>query len=164
MEEKIKNRIKYTIQKSYPEVAMLYRFGSRTDGSAGPSSDHDFAVLLDRQVDPAIHRSNLASELSKQLGTSRIDLVLFQNAPIELAFSVISQGEILFERDVNTRVEFEARIMGLYFDALPFLRRTRQEIIEENSHAARIQRYREALGRTEGTLGQIRAPEGKEQA
>ncbi|MGM0425310.1 MAG: type VII toxin-antitoxin system MntA family adenylyltransferase antitoxin, partial [Thermodesulfobacteriota bacterium] len=151
MQEATRSSIREIIQKSYPEVAMLYVFGSRADGSAGPCSDHDFAVLLDRQMDQATLRSSLASELSRQLGTSRVDLVLLGHAPLELAFAVISKGEILYERDVNTRVEFEARIMGLYFDALPFLRRTRQEIIEESSHAARVQRYREALGRTEGT-------------
>lgn len=164
MQKKAISSIKGIIQKSYPEVGLLYLFGSRADGSAGPYSDYDFAVLLDRQPEKATLRCNLASELCWQLETSRVDLVLLQDAPIELAFAVISQGEILYERDVNTRVEFEARIMGLYYDALPFLRRTRQEIIEESSHAARVQRYREALGRTEGTLGQIRAPEGKEQA
>ncbi|MBS3809477.1 MAG: nucleotidyltransferase domain-containing protein [Desulfobacterales bacterium] len=160
---KAEKMIRHIIENDYPEVAMLYRFGSRVDGTAGPQSDYDFAALVDRQGDSAAIRSGLASELSRQLGTSRIDLVLLQNAPIDLAFAIISKGEILYERNINTRVEFEARIMGLYFDALPFLKMARQQIIKENGHAARVQRYRKALGRTQGTLGQIRSPEGKKQ-
>lgn len=142
---------------------MLYRFGSRVDGTAGPQSDFDFAVVLDRDADSAAVRSGLASELARQTGSNRIDLVLLENAPIELAFAVISKGEILYERDVKTRVEFEARIMSLYSDALPFLKMVRNDIIEENGHAARVQRYRKALGRTQGTIGQIGTPERKEQ-
>ncbi len=151
------------IEKDFPEVAMLYRFGSRVDGTAGPGSDYDFAVLLERQANSGAIRSRLASELARQTGSNRIDLVLLDNAPIELVFAVISKGEILYERDVETRVEFEARIMSLYSDALPFLRMVRNDILKENGHAARVQRYRKALGRTQGTLGQIGAPEGKKQ-
>lgn len=155
--------IAHIIEKYYPEIAMLYRFGSRVEGTAGPSSDYDFAVLLDREVDPAATRSSFASELSRQLGTSRIDLVLLRNAPVELAFAIVSKGEILYERDVATRVAFESRIMGLYFDALPFLKKAHQDIIQENGHANRVQRYRKTLGRTQGTLGQIGAIKGKKQ-
>ena len=65
---------------------------------------------------------------------------------------------LAYERSVEVRVDFEAKIMGLYFDSLPFLRRHREDIIEENPYAARVLRYRKAFGRTQRTLDQIGAP------
>ena len=82
--------------------------------------------------------------------------------PIDLAFAVISQGSILYERDIQTKIDCEARIMGLYFDYLPFLKLARQDIIKgDDDHADRVRRYRTALGRTQKTLGQVGADQGK---
>jgi predicted nucleotidyltransferase len=146
----------------FPEIALAYLFGSRVEGNLGPQSDYDFAILVDREAGGPKVRSELSSALSRELQTSRVDVVLLREAPIELAFSVISEGEIIYERDVQTRVDFEARIMGLYFDYLPFLRMAREDIIKGDDHAVRARRYRQALGRTQGALGQIGAPQGKE--
>ncbi|MFP4035656.1 MAG: type VII toxin-antitoxin system MntA family adenylyltransferase antitoxin, partial [Desulfovermiculus sp.] len=157
MTDEGKYRISKLIDQKYPSIAMTYLFGSRVEGNIGPKSDYDFAVLLDRDADKAGVRSSLTSNLAGLLRSPRIDVVILNNAPIELSFAVISQGEILYERDVATRVDFEAKVMGLYFDYLPFLRRSRDDILKEDPYAARVLRYREALGRTQGTLDQIRA-------
>ena len=162
MQTDLLKRVSHIIEMDFPEVKMAYLFGSRVEGHLGPLSDYDFALLVERDADAAAVRSSFASALSNLMGSTRIDVVLLRKAPIELAFAVISQGEIVYERDVATRVEFEARIMGLYFDALPFLRMARQDIIKGDDHAARVQRYRKALGRTQGALGQIGASQRKE--
>lgn len=149
------------IIKEFQSVDLVYLFGSRLEGNLGPLSDYDFAVLIDRNADGPWIRSDLGSALSRELQTYRVDVILLHEAPIDLAFAVIKKGKILYERDVLTRVDFEARIMGLYFDYLPFLRLAWQDIIGGNEHAHRIRRYRKALGRTQRTLGQIRADQGK---
>jgi uncharacterized protein len=137
-------------------VLLVYLFGSRASGQAGPGSDYDLGVLLDRQEDSAARRARLTHELVVILGTSAADVVFLNQAPPELAFAVI-QGQLMYERDLAARVEFEAYVMGRYYDYLPYLRAQRAEILKGGDHAARVQRYREALGRTERTLGQIRA-------
>lgn len=141
-------------------VLLVYLFGSRAVGQAGPGSDYDLGILLDRGQDSPERRARLAHELAVILGTSKIDVVFLNQAPPELAFAVI-QGTLLYERDLASRVEYEARVMSRYCDYLPYLRTQRAEILEGKDHGARVQRYREALGRTERTLREIRAAQGQ---
>jgi predicted nucleotidyltransferase len=145
-----------------PAIHLVYLFGSQVTGNVGPASDYDFGVLLDRAAAWPQTRAELGHRLAKALDTGRIDLVLLNRAPIELAFAVIAQGELLFERDVATWVEYEARIMSLYGDYLPILREQRRDILEDKGHDTRVQRYQAALGRTERTLREIRAAQGED--
>ena len=139
----------------FPQIRLGYLFGSRAGGLDGPVSDWDMAVLADRGAANPDLRSCLTVQLAKRLEGGKIDLILLNTAPVELAFSVISTGEILYERDVATRVDYEARVMGLYFDYLPVLRDQRRDILQGEDYAARVHRYRKTLGRTIGSLGQI---------
>jgi hypothetical protein len=120
-------------------------------------SDYDLAVLVDHSMDELEIQARMAHALRVVLETERVDVVLLNSAPIELAYAIIAEGELLHQRDVATRVEYEAQVMSRYGDYLPVLRRQREEILREDSHAYRVQRYRAALGRTERTLGEIRA-------
>ncbi len=145
------------ILTTHKEISLIYLFGSRVDGHLGPMSDYDLGVLIDRDVDERQVQVRLAHDLACALGTDRVDLLLLNRAPIELAYAIIAQGEILFQRDLATRVEYEAQVMSLYGDYLPVLRAQRDDILRGDEHANRVQRYRAALGRTERTLGEITA-------
>jgi len=136
------------------QVLLAYLFGSQADGSAGPQSDYDIALLV-RQPSLAL-QARLAHEIGTILGTDRVDVVFLNRAPVELAYAVIAQGELLYQRSVAERVEFEAKVLSLYADYLPILRRQREEILKDVGKETRIQRYREALGRTERTLAGMR--------
>ncbi len=98
-----RKQIREIIHRKYPHIALAYLFGSQVDGDIGPQSDYDFAVLLDRDADKAAVRSSLASDLAGLLHSPRIDVVLLGEAPIELSFAVISQGEILYEENSYER-------------------------------------------------------------
>jgi len=145
----------------FPDLQLAYLFGSRLEENLGPLSDYDIAVVFDRV--PLIHHriAHITHSLAKKLDTTYLDVVDLHDAPIELQFSVISKGALIYERDVPCRVEYEARVMGLYFDFLPVLRAARKEIVEGDEHAARVQRYRKALRRTQRTLSQIRTDQGQ---
>jgi len=145
------------ILTTHKEISLIYLFGSRVDGHLGPMSDYDLGVLIDRDADERQVQVRLAHDLACALGTDRVDLLLLNRAPIELAYAIIAQGEILFQRDLATRVEYEAQVMSLYGDYLPVLRAQRDDILRGDEHANRVQRYRAALGRTERTLGEITA-------
>ncbi len=136
-------------------VKLAYLFGSRAGMEAGPSSDYDIAVLIDRQDVGLEVQNQLALAAARALGSQLVDVVLLNTAPVELAYAVIAQGVLLYQRDAAVRVEYEARVMALYGDYLPFLRRQRSDILKGDDHGARVQRYREALRRTERTLGKI---------
>jgi uncharacterized protein len=143
-------------------VLLVYLFGSRANNRTGPGSDYDLGVLLDRRADSPVERARLTHELAVLMEAAAVDVVFLNQAPPELAFAVI-QGQLLYGRDLATRVEYEAYVMGRYYDYLPYLRTQREEILSGEDHGARIQWYREALGRTERTLGQIRAAQEQKQ-
>ncbi|MBI2864878.1 MAG: nucleotidyltransferase domain-containing protein [Chloroflexi bacterium] len=147
-----------------PGLSLAYLFGSQANGLAGPLSDYDVAILVDETLESAALRTQLAHELAIALETDRVDVVVLNRAPVELAYVAIAQAEVLFQRDEATRVEFEANTMSRYGDYLPVLRAQRRDICRGGEHAARVQRYREALGRTERKIGQIRASRAEKQS
>ena len=143
--------------RSMPEVRLVYLYGSRVEGAAGPLSDYDFGVLFDQRQSGSKIYAPVAHELSRALGTEKVDVAPLNRAPIELAYAIIAQGELVYEFNVATRVEFEAHVMGLYGDYLPVLRAQRRDILQGGAHATRVQRYRAALRRTGRTLVEITA-------
>ena len=140
-----------------PQVTLAYLFGSRVEGTTGPKSDYDFGLLCEPIDDWIRIRTQFGIELARQLETKHIDLVKLNDAPIELAYSIVADGLLIYEKNIEARVEYEARVLGLYFDYLPFLKAQRVDILRGDEYGARIQRYREALRRTERTLEQIRS-------
>jgi predicted nucleotidyltransferase len=145
-----------------PQVSLAYLFGSQASGATGPLSDYDLGVLVERSFVDLRYR--LSHKVSQALGTDRIDLVLLNEAPVELAYAIIAQGRLLYQRSLAARVEFEARVLSCYGDYLPILRQQRQDILEGGRHETRVQRYREALGRTERTLAAIGATSSQSSA
>ena len=118
-------------------------------------SDYDLGVLVDRGTDERQVQARLAHELANVLQTGRVDVVLLTRAPIELAYHVIADGVILYQRDLAARVEYEAQVMGRYGDYLPVLRAMRDQILQGDEYGSRVQRYRAAPGLTERTPGQV---------
>ena len=143
------------------DVRLIYLFGSQAEGCAGPMSDYDLGVLVEPAADGQQVKAQLACEFAGALQTGRADVVLLNRAPVELVYTVIAQGKLLYERDVATRVEYEADVMSRYGDYLPVLRAQRDDILRGEGYAHRIYRYRAALGRTERTLGEIAAAQGQ---
>lgn len=140
---------------SEPKVSLAYLFGSQADGTVGPLSDYDLGVLVERPS--AELRYRLCHNAGRLMDTGRVDLVLLNEAPVELAYAVIAQGRLLYQRNLAARVEFEASVLSRYGDYVPILRQQRQDILQGKRHETRVHRYREALGRTERTLAAIRA-------
>ncbi|MBM4430747.1 MAG: nucleotidyltransferase domain-containing protein [Chloroflexi bacterium] len=150
-----------TLVQHHIGVRLVYLFGSQIEGDTGPMSDYDFAVLIEPAVDGRRLQAALTHELSQALGAAAVDVVLLNRVPIELAYAVIAQGTVLFEQDIATRIEYEADVLSRYADYLPVLRTQRDDILRGGEHVHRVQRYREALGRTRRALGQIAAPHGQ---
>lgn len=144
----------------HPNVILAYLFGSQVRGEIGPLSDIDVALLLNDADEIGTIRSNLRSAIAEALGQERVDVVFLNRATVEFAYAIIADGELIYQRDAGTRVEYEAKIMSLYCDYLPVLRAHRADLLRGGEHETRVQRYREALGRTERTLSALRSAEG----
>ncbi len=145
------------VLQNEPGLHLAYLFGSQVDETSGPLSDVDVGILSEGGGDEAQMQARLAHELGRAVHPLQVDVIVLQRAPVELAYAVIAQGICIFQRDTLMRVEYEADVLSRYGDYLPVLRAQRKSILEEGGHDRRVQRYREALGRTERALGQIRA-------
>jgi predicted nucleotidyltransferase len=141
--------------ETVPEVTLAYLFGSQVAGSTGPLSDYDIAVWVCSPVPQLRYR--LSHALGCLLETDRIDLVFLNQAPIELAYAVIAQGRLIYQRSLAERVEFEAGVLGRYGDYLPILKHQHEETLAGTPYETGVSRYRAALRRTERTLAAIRA-------
>ena len=111
-----------------PDIRLAYLFGSRAQGSAGPISDYDVAVLFSNSPHYDL-RYKLAYDLNKAVMRNQVDLVVLNSAPIELRYAVIASGIVVYESNFEVRVEYEAVTLSLYGDYLPILRRQRKEIL-----------------------------------
>ena len=107
------------------EVKLAYLFGSRAQGTAGPLSDHDFAVYLDER-DPkrAVEiRLELLDELQRRLKTDKVEVVALNLAESpELKYNIIVTGTLLYEEEPY-KVLVEPRILNEYFDFHEMLKR-----------------------------------------
>ncbi|MDO3376772.1 type VII toxin-antitoxin system MntA family adenylyltransferase antitoxin [Geoalkalibacter halelectricus] len=112
-----------------PQVKFAYLFGSHARGDAGPLSDIDVAVYLDRRLDPFRFRLSLLESLAHRLGTERFDLVTLNDASPLLRYEVVRQGVVIKENR-QRRIPFEVRALSEYFDT-EHLRKTQREYLKE---------------------------------
>jgi predicted nucleotidyltransferase len=137
-----------TRKKASFSILLAYIFGSRAKGNIGQMSDYDFAVLFSAAV-PHEEKHRLAHELAMSLDGARVDVVVLNNAPIELKYNIILEGKLLYRKDNFSKVEFEANTLSEYFDYRPVLHKQREDLIKEGNDAARIQRSRKTLRQIE---------------
>ena len=133
MEKEI-NRVKKVMSEN-KKILAAYLFGSTASRKTGPLSDIDIAVLMKNELNSK-ERSDLKlrliSELTDIFNSDRIDLVVLNNAPIQLTFEIISSGQVIYGKreDVSG---FEARASSRYHDRKYYIDRYTQEIIKRTA-------------------------------
>lgn len=106
------------IFKSFPQIKLVYLFGSKASNKQGPLSDYDFAFYLDEKNEKKIFnlRFKLMDKISQKLKTDKVDVVILNIAESpELKYNIIKQGKLIFERE-PFKVLIEPRILSEYFD------------------------------------------------
>ena len=112
-----------TLANSNPQVQVLWLYGSRAKGTAGPASDWDLAVAFDpiKQSGPLgtalenrLRPELLALEWQRAMGLAegKLSVVDINQAPIPLAFAVVDANRPLYSSDEGRRLQEEARIMS----------------------------------------------------
>ena len=99
-------------------VSVGYLFGSEAKGSPGPLSDIDIAILVNKGLAKPERfdlRLRLSNELSSIMGR-RVDVVVLNDAPVQLSFEIIKYGEVLLCSDRFVRVDFEHGVLSRYLD------------------------------------------------
>lgn len=99
---------------------FAYLHGSRATGSAGAGSDVDIAAYFGADAPQAF----------EVLLPHKVDLLVLDHAPLELAGRVAVNGRLLFEDDAVSRVRWEATTRKIYFDELPRITRAHREFAE----------------------------------
>lgn len=89
-------------------AVFAYLHGSQAAGTARPDSDTDVAAWFGRQVD--------AWTVPVPDG---VDLLVLDDAPLELAGRVALHGRLVLERDAAARVRWEATTRKVYLDEQP---------------------------------------------
>lgn len=114
-------------------VRLAYLFGSHGKGSAGPLSDIDVAILLDKKLtkeDRQKLQLEFIGEISSILKTERIDLVVMNDSPIDLNYEIIKHGKILHVKDSGEKVDMESMILSRYLDRRYYERRSLNTFLE----------------------------------
>jgi len=114
-----------------PAVAAVYLFGSHARGTAHTESDLDLGVLFDRARLPGAasrrdEAERLRSAAMEALRLNRVDVVVLNDAPPELAKTVVHQGTRLLCRAPALDHAFQRDAQLRYADLRPFLERTRR--------------------------------------
>jgi predicted nucleotidyltransferase len=97
-------------------AVFAYLHGSRATDMARPTSDVDIAAYF--------RRGPQAFEILLPAG---VDLLVLDDAPLELGGRVALHGKLLFETDPSVRVLWEATTRKIYFDELPRITRAHRE-------------------------------------
>jgi len=119
---KLKKLIK--IFSQYPNLKLVYLFGSQVSGKTGPLSDYDFAFYIDDEEIKAYHTAlEIEGKISTILGTDKVESVIlnYTDAP-ELKYSIIKNGKIIYEIEPY-KLLIEPKILNEYFDFRFLLRK-----------------------------------------
>ena len=98
-----------TVQQRVPNLLALYAFGSRSQGTAGPTSDLDLAVLVAGYAEPLALWA-LAGDLADLAGCP-VDLLDLRAASTVMQYQVITTGQRWWQRDAQAAL-FEAAVLS----------------------------------------------------
>jgi len=96
-----------------------YLHGSRATGNHRADSDIDIAAFFEDET----------TQSFDILLAPGVDLLVLNQAPLELAGRVAATAKLLFERDPVARVRWESTTRKIYFDELPRIRRAHDEFL-----------------------------------
>lgn len=102
-------------------AVFAFLHGSQVSGAATERSDVDVAAWFGRPVDSWVVAARLPG---------RVDLLVLDTAPLELAGRVAQHGRLLFEDDPAARVRWQATTRKIYLDELPRRDQARRDFVE----------------------------------
>jgi len=119
---------------SRSEVRLAYLFGSVASGGAGPLSDVDVAVLVDREAladrSGFGYEATLVADLMDALRFPKVEAAVLNRAPAHLRFNVVRDGVLLFEREPGEAIRFRVEALRDHFDFEP-MRRVQNRYLRE---------------------------------
>lgn len=117
----LRSKVKEVL-KGEEDVLFAYLFGSQAAGLTHLESDIDLAVYL-RPGEMKYYLEGDEELLNKRISslkTDRVDLKILNVLPLLLQFRIVSDGESIFVRDQQAKVDFETSVLYRYFEIKPF--------------------------------------------
>ena len=106
------------IFRFYPQIKLVYFFGSRAQKKEGPLSDYDFAFYLEEKDKKKISeiQFELIDKISRVLKTNKVDVIVLNlvESP-ELKYNIIKEGKLIYEK-TPFKVLIEPKILQEFFD------------------------------------------------
>lgn len=126
----LKSEIRLRLQAEMPgiladrPVMIAYLYGSVLDGSELPTHDVDIGLVLDPNDLLSLYERmqlefDIAAEIERRCDIREADVRSIDIAPLTVQGMVVSEGELLYIRDEEFRIEYEVRRRKLYLDFLP---------------------------------------------
>jgi uncharacterized protein len=109
--EQIRERLSPLFKEK--ELRLVLLFGSMASGTGHKHSDVDIGFLRDGPADIV----ELTNEVSRFLGTDRVDVVDLSRASPLLRFAASRKGVVLYERQRGLFTEFYSLSYRMYADA-----------------------------------------------
>lgn len=112
--------------EGYPEVRRAYVFGSVADGTAGPGSDLDLALVVERGLSTLEYHYlgyDVYARVSDLLASDRLDVVVLNaSESADLRYAAVTDGRVIFDRGDDLEA-FERQIRHEHEDHLMTLKR-----------------------------------------
>ena len=99
-------------------VIFAYLFGGLAAGRANPLSDVDIAVYVKDTGDLADYKLSLFDRLTDALGTTELDLVVLNTAPISITGRILQNRQLLVDKEPFKRHLYESLTLREFFDFL----------------------------------------------
>lgn len=115
--KEIKRKIGEAISR-FEDIDIAYIFGSFLESEK--FNDIDVAIVLTRELN-AYKRfkfaMGIARELEKEIKPRfEFDIKILNYSPVEFQHEVLKKGIVIFKRDENRRIEYEATLISTYLD------------------------------------------------
>ena len=129
------NDLKSYINKhieEYPGIMLIYLFGSYANNNQKKNSDIDIAVFVSpkQYTKDAFDSTKEAYSLATNIGlvfNRQTDVIILNSSSIEMSYQIITNARVLYDENIDCRLEYEARIIGMYFDFMPFINQLRSK-------------------------------------
>ena len=100
-----------------PVIEVVWLYGSRAKGNANEKSDYDLAIAYskfnDKLASSGYYGDDLAYKWSQKTSVE-ISIIDINHIPVPLAFSVISEGKVIFCRNDLRLHSEESRIWSMW--------------------------------------------------
>lgn len=107
------------------QLADIYFFGSQVSGFKRKESDFDIGVRFEKGLPEEEKRGkiygDIFSDLSLCFKGHKIDLVFIEEVALHFQFKIVTQGELIYHRNLENSLNFQEKTANYYRDYKYFI-------------------------------------------